>query len=46
MELCVDIAAGLRLLGSPTAITEDCFTKLLDAAICAIVDGQKATSKC
>jgi hypothetical protein len=45
MDICVDIAGGLRLLGSPNAVTEDCFTKLLEAGICAIADGQKTTSK-
>lgn len=46
MDICVDVAAGLRLLGSPNVITEDCFTKLLEAGICTIADGQKPTSKC
>jgi hypothetical protein len=46
MDICVDVAAGLRLLGSPNVITEDCFTKLLEAGICTIADDQKPTSKC
>jgi hypothetical protein len=46
MDICADVAAGLRLLGSPNSITEDCFTKLLEAGICTIADGQKPTSKC
>lgn len=44
MDICVDIAAGLRLLGTPNAVTEDSFTKLLEAAICAIADDHKTTS--
>jgi len=44
MDICVDVAAGLRLLGSPNVITEDCFTKLLEAGICTIADGQKPTN--
>ena len=44
MDICVDVAAGLRLLGSPNVTTEDCFTKLLEAGICTIADGQKPTN--
>jgi hypothetical protein len=46
MDVSAHIAAGLKLLGSSSAITEDCFTKLLEAGICVITDSYKVISKC
>jgi hypothetical protein len=45
MNISAHVAAGLKLLGSPGIITEDCFTKLLEAGVTVITDSQKLPSK-
>lgn len=45
MDISAHIAAGLKQLGNPGAITEDCFTKLLEAGVSVITDSQKLPSK-
>lgn len=41
MDISAHVAAGLKQLGSPGAITEDCFTKLLEAGVSVITDNEK-----
>jgi hypothetical protein len=45
MNISAHVAAGLKLLGSPGIITEDCFTKLLEAGVSVITDNQKLPGK-
>jgi hypothetical protein len=45
MDISAHVAAGLKQLGSPGAITEDCFTKLLEAGVGVITDNEKLPSK-
>jgi hypothetical protein len=45
MDISARVAAGLKLLGSCGTITEDCFTKLLEAGVSVITDSQKMPSK-
>ncbi|XP_069702971.1 COMM domain-containing protein 3 [Periplaneta americana] len=41
MDISADGIAGLKVLGSSNTISDECFTKLLEAGICVITDGQK-----
>jgi hypothetical protein len=45
MDISTYVAAGLKQLGSPGVITEDCFTKLLEAGVNVITDSHKLPSK-
>ncbi|PSN43933.1 hypothetical protein C0J52_03773 [Blattella germanica] len=44
MDLSADFTAGLKLVGSSSAITEECFSKLLEAGVNVIIgaDNKKA----
>jgi hypothetical protein len=45
MDISAHVAAGLKQLGNPGAITEECFAKLLEAGVSVITDSQKLPSK-